>query len=370
MLRANADKDPYLRHAGVMGLVGSGRRAAWKQAAHDQSPAVRMGVLLALRRLGDPEIARFLNDPDPRLVLEAARAINDVPIASGAAPPRRGSAHCRARRCRCCGGSSTPTSGWAGPSTPRVLAGGRRSVRPARIGARPGPGDAGRLGQTFGPRPRHGALAADPATFAAAGGRWPCGPSSPRSWLRRRRLVRTAAVVATGGPGHQGRRRHAGHAGRRSRTDRRRPAPRPSRPSTNWTIPRRVEAAQQALLLPGSSSRTEALRLLAKVDPAAAIAPLARPARAWRGGRAARGHRHPGRHARRRGPTRALRLARPADRRQGPRRDPARPDRGRRGDEPRPSSAASSSSTNRPSPRTTRWPRIAKSLPAATPSAA
>ena len=41
-----------------------------------------MGVLLALRRLGDPEIARFLNDPDPRLVLEAARAINDVPIAA------------------------------------------------------------------------------------------------------------------------------------------------------------------------------------------------------------------------------------------------------------------------------------------------
>ena len=49
------------------------------------SPSARMGVLLAMRRLGDPEIARFLKDADPRLVLEAARAINDVPI-DGAMP--------------------------------------------------------------------------------------------------------------------------------------------------------------------------------------------------------------------------------------------------------------------------------------------
>ena len=34
---------------------------------------------------GDPGIARFLKDADPRLVLEAARAINDVPI-DGAMP--------------------------------------------------------------------------------------------------------------------------------------------------------------------------------------------------------------------------------------------------------------------------------------------
>src|SRR5207237_7402101 len=80
MLRAQAEKDPYLRHAGVMGLVGSGDAAAWKRAASDESAAVRMGILLALRRLGDPEVVRFLNDSDPRLVLEAARAINDVPI--------------------------------------------------------------------------------------------------------------------------------------------------------------------------------------------------------------------------------------------------------------------------------------------------
>ncbi len=40
-----------------------------------------MGVLLSLRRQESPEIARFLNDPAPQIVDEAARAINDVPIA-------------------------------------------------------------------------------------------------------------------------------------------------------------------------------------------------------------------------------------------------------------------------------------------------
>jgi quinoprotein glucose dehydrogenase len=41
-----------------------------------------VGVLLALRRHRGPSVARFLNDADPRLVLEAARAIHDVPIDS------------------------------------------------------------------------------------------------------------------------------------------------------------------------------------------------------------------------------------------------------------------------------------------------
>ncbi len=80
MLRANADQDPYLRHAGVMGLVGLKDRNSLRHAFRDPSPAVRMGVLLALRRYEDPAVAVFLNDPEPRLVLEAARAINDVPI--------------------------------------------------------------------------------------------------------------------------------------------------------------------------------------------------------------------------------------------------------------------------------------------------
>ncbi len=80
MLRDNADQDAYLRHAGVMALTRLPFSKEVLAAADDTSPAVRMGVLLALRREAKPEIARFLNDSEPRLVEEAARAINDVPI--------------------------------------------------------------------------------------------------------------------------------------------------------------------------------------------------------------------------------------------------------------------------------------------------
>jgi quinoprotein glucose dehydrogenase len=85
MLRENGDKDSYLRHAGVMGLVGTGRGEALHKAANDSSVAVRKGVLLAMRRLESPEIARFLDDPEPSLRLEAARTINDVPISAALA---------------------------------------------------------------------------------------------------------------------------------------------------------------------------------------------------------------------------------------------------------------------------------------------
>ena len=79
-LRANADTDAYLRHALVMGLVGSNDLAALTAAIRDASPAARLGVLLALRRLGSAEVAHFLTDSDPYLVREAALAINDASI--------------------------------------------------------------------------------------------------------------------------------------------------------------------------------------------------------------------------------------------------------------------------------------------------
>ncbi|HEX2854627.1 MAG TPA: PVC-type heme-binding CxxCH protein [Opitutaceae bacterium] len=79
-LRANDDNDNFLRHALVMGLVGSNDPEALIAAIGDESRAARLGVLLALRRLGRPEIARFLGDPDRFLRVEAARAINDAPI--------------------------------------------------------------------------------------------------------------------------------------------------------------------------------------------------------------------------------------------------------------------------------------------------
>ncbi|MBP7140300.1 MAG: HEAT repeat domain-containing protein [Opitutaceae bacterium] len=80
LIRENADRDLYLRHAGVMGLVGCRNLSALEAASGDPSRSVRLGVLLAYRRLNRPEIAGFLADSDPFLVAEAARAINDAPI--------------------------------------------------------------------------------------------------------------------------------------------------------------------------------------------------------------------------------------------------------------------------------------------------
>jgi quinoprotein glucose dehydrogenase len=82
MIEDNDDRDPYLRHAGVMGLVGINDPDLVRTTLSNAKPAVRMAVLLALRRRQSRAVAEFLNDPDPRIVLEAARAINDEPIES------------------------------------------------------------------------------------------------------------------------------------------------------------------------------------------------------------------------------------------------------------------------------------------------
>jgi quinoprotein glucose dehydrogenase len=80
LVRENEDRDAYLRHAGVMALAWIGDRDAVIAAARDPAPSVRMAALLALRRQGSREVASLLEDPDPRIVLEAARAIHDAPL--------------------------------------------------------------------------------------------------------------------------------------------------------------------------------------------------------------------------------------------------------------------------------------------------
>ncbi len=105
MLKANADADPYLRHAGVMALQNCATQDDLIRLSNATEPALRLAALLTLRRHADPsllnftvagtdqkspkalpldwvaaQLARFLNDADPRLVTEAARAINDVPV--------------------------------------------------------------------------------------------------------------------------------------------------------------------------------------------------------------------------------------------------------------------------------------------------
>jgi quinoprotein glucose dehydrogenase len=85
-LKSNNDSDPYLRHAAVMGLteLTFNAKNLWRlwTATKDKydTPSVRLGVLLALRRLKSDKTAEFLADVDPRIVAEAARAIHDERI--------------------------------------------------------------------------------------------------------------------------------------------------------------------------------------------------------------------------------------------------------------------------------------------------
>ncbi len=80
MLAENNDADPVLRHGAVMGLKSCASAEQLVAKAHDGSVAVRVGALVALRRQQSPEVAVFLKDADESVVLEAARAIHDVPI--------------------------------------------------------------------------------------------------------------------------------------------------------------------------------------------------------------------------------------------------------------------------------------------------
>jgi quinoprotein glucose dehydrogenase len=79
-LRTNNNEDRLLQHAGIMALSGIGDVEAITALAKDPSPAVRMAACIALRKLKNVEVSRFLADPDPRIVLEAARAIYDTPL--------------------------------------------------------------------------------------------------------------------------------------------------------------------------------------------------------------------------------------------------------------------------------------------------
>lgn len=78
--RENDYQDNYLAHAIVMGLTGTANKQVLAEAVDDESEAVRFAALLAYRRLGDVNVAKFLNDSDKEIVFEAARAINDAPI--------------------------------------------------------------------------------------------------------------------------------------------------------------------------------------------------------------------------------------------------------------------------------------------------
>ncbi len=80
LLENNQDVDPILRHAGIMGLVGTNNTEQITALKSHSSRSVRIAAVVALRRLESSSIAAFLQDSDPNVVLEAARAIHDLPI--------------------------------------------------------------------------------------------------------------------------------------------------------------------------------------------------------------------------------------------------------------------------------------------------
>lgn len=78
MLREANNTDPYLRHAGVMGLVGTQNADQLARLSTEASPAVRLAAVVALRRLASPRVQEFLEDADEGIRLETVRAIHDL----------------------------------------------------------------------------------------------------------------------------------------------------------------------------------------------------------------------------------------------------------------------------------------------------
>ncbi|MCB1230946.1 MAG: HEAT repeat domain-containing protein, partial [Verrucomicrobiae bacterium] len=78
ILAANDDRDVFLRHGCVEGLWYLNEREKMLKKVDDESAAVRLGILLVLRKLEDPRVKYFLDDPKQQIRYEAIRAINDL----------------------------------------------------------------------------------------------------------------------------------------------------------------------------------------------------------------------------------------------------------------------------------------------------
>ncbi|MDG1277208.1 MAG: HEAT repeat domain-containing protein [Algoriphagus sp.] len=77
LIESNNDEDAYIRHAATLALARIGKVEPLANLSNHPSKAVRLGAVIALRRLESPELARFLSDSDEFIVTEAARAIHD-----------------------------------------------------------------------------------------------------------------------------------------------------------------------------------------------------------------------------------------------------------------------------------------------------
>lgn len=80
LIAKNNNQDVYLRHACVVGLLGSGNIKQFLSLKNHSSPAVRLAAVLALRHHRSPEVAQFIHNQPEAIRDEAIRAIHDLPI--------------------------------------------------------------------------------------------------------------------------------------------------------------------------------------------------------------------------------------------------------------------------------------------------
>lgn len=80
ILAENDNRDVFLRHACVQGIWYLNEREKILKEVKNESAAVRLGVLLALRKLNDPRVKYFLTDAEESIRFEAIRAISDLDL--------------------------------------------------------------------------------------------------------------------------------------------------------------------------------------------------------------------------------------------------------------------------------------------------
>jgi quinoprotein glucose dehydrogenase len=86
LLEQNNEEDPWLRHGGIMGLVGTASPNQLASLARHTNSQVRIAAVVALRRRHAVEAQDFLQDADPLVYAEAVRAIHDDAGIPGAIP--------------------------------------------------------------------------------------------------------------------------------------------------------------------------------------------------------------------------------------------------------------------------------------------
>lgn len=84
LLDSNADRDPILRHGAIMALVGLNKDSVWDAALDSGSKYIQQAAVVALRKLGSDRLQDYVegnrvDSLDPKVLLEAVRAIHDLP---------------------------------------------------------------------------------------------------------------------------------------------------------------------------------------------------------------------------------------------------------------------------------------------------